>query len=105
MESMRLGFKSNASRKEPVAIAEKVGKLYRTSVRSETAEPVWDDRFTFNVPKEQLEIVSFDILVYNQGGIIGGLRMGHSGMYVASQHWANMIQHPGVWIAYKYMVQ
>ncbi|KAL5966376.1 Synaptotagmin-9 [Taenia solium] len=105
MESMRLGSKSNASRKEPVAITEKAGKLFRTSVRSETAEPVWDDRFAFNVPKEQLEIVSFDILVHNQGGIIGGLKMGHSGMHVASQHWANMMQHPGVWITSKYMVQ
>ncbi|KAL5110566.1 hypothetical protein TcWFU_006742 [Taenia crassiceps] len=105
MGSIRLGSKSNASRKEPVTIMEKEGKLYRTSVRSETAEPVWDDRFTFNVPQEQLEIVSFDILVHNQESIIGGLRMGHSGMYVASQHWAKMIQRPGVWISCKYMVQ
>ncbi|VDM17270.1 unnamed protein product [Hydatigera taeniaeformis] len=105
MGSMRLGSKSNASHKDPVAITEKVGKLYRTSIRSDTAEPVWDDRFTFNVPKEQLDMVFFDILIHDQKAIVGGLRMGHSGMHVASHHWANMIQRPGICITCRYVVQ
>ncbi|KAH9283419.1 hypothetical protein ECG_04908 [Echinococcus granulosus] len=103
--SIRLGSKTKASGKEPVAITEKVGKIHRTSVRTETAEPVWDSRFTFNVPKEQLQIVFFDILVHNQEAVIGGLRMGHSGIYRASQQWADMIQRPGVWVSCTYMLQ
>ncbi|KAM3179315.1 hypothetical protein ACTXT7_000793 [Hymenolepis weldensis] len=102
----RGGTSSNSNNKsEPVAITEKPGKIYRTSVRSETSEPVWDDRFIFNVPKEQLLNVTFDILVYHKEEIIGGLRMGHAVSYRASQHWAKMIKHPGVWAYCSYILQ
>lgn len=99
----RSGHANNKN--EPVSIAEKPGKLHRTAVRCETSEPVWDDRFTFNVPKEQLLNVTFDILVYHKEKVIGGLRMGHAVSYRASQHWAKMIKRPGVWAFCSYLLQ
>ncbi|KAM7537858.1 hypothetical protein Aperf_G00000077689 [Anoplocephala perfoliata] len=100
----RSGYTNN-NKNEPVAITEKPGKIHRTSVRCNTSEPVWDDRFTFNVPKEQLLNVSFDILVYHKESVIGGLRMGHAASYRASQHWAKMIKRPAVWAFCSYLLQ
>lgn len=96
---------SNYTKTQPVAITEKPGKIYVTSVRSGTSEPVWDDRFTFNVQKEQLMNVMFDILVHHKEQIIGGLRIGRAVSYLASQQWTKMIKHPGVWAYRSYILQ
>ena len=101
----RSSSKSRASSSEPVEIAVKAGRVQRTTARSETSEPVWDERFTFTVPKEQLFNVYFDILVYNGNYVIGGLRMGHSASYLAAQHWSKMVNKPKVWVFNSYMLQ
>ena len=103
--SARSGSRSRTSYNEPVEIAEKASRVQRTTMRCETAEPVWDERFTFNVPKEQLLNVCFDILVYNGERAIGGLRLGHAASYRPAQHWAKMINKPKVWVFYSYMLQ
>uniref|UniRef100_A0A0R3TF07 C2 domain-containing protein n=1 Tax=Rodentolepis nana TaxID=102285 RepID=A0A0R3TF07_RODNA len=95
----------NDTKTEPVVITERPGKIYVTSVRSETSEPVWDDRFTFNVQKEQLQNVMFDILVYHKERVIGGLRIGRAVSYLASQQWTKMIKRPGVWAYSSYILQ
>ncbi|VDD80134.1 unnamed protein product [Mesocestoides corti] len=103
--SAKASAKSGSSHNEPVAIIEKAGKIHKTSVRIDTADPVWDDRFHFNVAKEQLQNVFFDTLVYNQDSVIGGLRLGHFACYKASYHWNTMIKRPGVWVEQTYILQ
>lgn len=90
---------------EPVQITEKAGKMRRTAIRTDTTDPVWDDRFEFNVAKDQLQTVSFDILVYNKDAVVGGVRIGRNASYRASRHWQSMTQRPGTWVSQTYILQ
>nr|VZI44674.1 unnamed protein product [Spirometra erinaceieuropaei] len=84
---------------------EKHGKARFTTVRQDTHNPVWDEKFEFDLPPNDMASVYVDLEIHEQSKKLCTFRFCRNTAYRASRHWKLMMERPNTFVSMNYKIQ
>uniref|UniRef100_A0A0X3NIC7 C2 domain-containing protein n=1 Tax=Schistocephalus solidus TaxID=70667 RepID=A0A0X3NIC7_SCHSO len=86
-------------------IKEKQSKARFTTVRQGTHNPVWDEKFEYELSPNDMSSVYVDVEIHEQSRKLCAFRFCRNTAYRASRHWKAMMERPNSFIFMNYKIQ
>ncbi|VDN18214.1 unnamed protein product [Dibothriocephalus latus] len=84
---------------------EKVSKARFTTLRQGTRNPVWEEKFDFDLPPSDMMSVYVDVEIHEQNKKLCNYRFCRNTAYLASKHWKLMMERSNSFVFMNYKIQ